>query len=155
MDTPETLRTFSTGATRGSDEGKLDFEGFFSPLALERIAHYMHKNRVQVDGSLRESDNWQKGIPLDAYMKSMYRHFFDVWKGHRGLSTPASIEDNLSALAFNVMGMLHELEKQKRNEPCQTMKWPQPSPLPVKSAWGALNPPSIPSSVNTVQKPFS
>lgn len=116
MDGSEALRTFQTGATRGSDEGKLDFEGFFSPLALERIARYMHKNRVQVDGKLRDADNWQKGIPLDAYMKSMYRHFFDVWKRHRGLETPESIEDNLAALAFNVMGMLHELEKGKRAE---------------------------------------
>lgn len=72
------IRTFDTGATRDTDEGKLDFEGFLSPLALERFAEYMNKHRQQSDGSLRDSDNWQKGIPVKQYMKSMWRHFFAV-----------------------------------------------------------------------------
>ena len=57
------MRNFDTGATRDVDTNKLDFEGFLSPVVLERYAEYMHKNRVQADGNLRDSDNWQKGIP--------------------------------------------------------------------------------------------
>lgn len=101
------MRKFDTGATRDSDSEKLDFEGFLSPIVLERYAQYMHKHRKQADGSLRDSDNWQKGIPKDVYMKSMWRHFFAVWKSHRSGSVS---KDDLCALLFNVMGYLHELD---------------------------------------------
>ena len=106
------IRKFETGATRNIDVDKYDYEAFLSPLVLERFAEYMHKNRRQADGSLRDGDNWQKGIPKDAYMKSMFRHFFDVWKEHRGHQTPAGIEEDLCALMFNAMGMLHEIRKE-------------------------------------------
>ncbi|GAA5075600.1 hypothetical protein [Lysobacter panacisoli] len=105
------VRTFDSGATRNLDAGKLDFEGFLSPLVLERYAQYMHKHREQADGTLRDSDNWQKGIPLPVYMKSGWRHFFDWWKEHRGLDTEAGIEDTLCALLFNISGYLHEYLK--------------------------------------------
>ena len=103
------MRTFDTGATRDDDAGKLDFEGFLSQPAIFRFAEYMHQHRVQPDGSLRASDNWQKGIPEDAYMKSAFRHFFDVWRLHRkgDLYTPEG-QDALCALLFNVQGLLHE-----------------------------------------------
>jgi hypothetical protein len=68
----------------------------------------MHQNRIQSDGSLRDSDNWQKGIPKDAYMKSMWRHFMDLWKLHRGNEAQEDIETALCAMMFNVMGYLHE-----------------------------------------------
>lgn len=106
------MREFETGATRDSDENKWDFEGFLSPHVLEAYAAYMHKNRLQADGKLRDSDNWQKGIPIDAYMKSMWRHFFAVWKGHR---TGALQDEELCALLFNVMGMLHERIKERNH----------------------------------------
>jgi len=102
------VRLFKTGATRDSDESKLDYEGFLSPLVLERYARYMHSHRVQPDGKLRDSDNWQKGIPIFAYMKSMWRHFFSVWRGYRDNAIP---EEELCALLFNAMGMLHEVLK--------------------------------------------
>jgi hypothetical protein len=102
------VRQFDSGATRNLDDGKVDFEGFLSPLVLERYAQYMHKHRQQADGSLRDSDNWQRGIPLPVYMKSAWRHFFDVWKEHRGISTPEGLEDSLCALLFNISGYLHE-----------------------------------------------
>lgn len=105
------MRTFPTGATRNNDENKLDFEGFLSPLALERFAEYMHQNRVQDDGTLRDSDNWQKGIPREQYIKSMWRHFFQVWKSYRNGNPTA---EDLCALLFNVQGMLHEELKQEK-----------------------------------------
>lgn len=107
------VREFASGATRNSEEGKLDYNGFLSPLALEEFAKYMHKHRVQENGVLRDSDNWQKGIPVDAYMSSMWRHFFDTWKRHRGLETPEDQISNLCGVMFNVQGMLHELLKTK------------------------------------------
>jgi hypothetical protein len=106
------VRTFKSGATRDTDEGKLDYEGFLSPYALHRYALYMHTHRIQSDGSLRSSDNWQKGIPFDAYMKSGWRHFMDWWMLHRQdipVFQQEELEDALCALIFNAMGYLHEL----------------------------------------------
>ena len=117
LHSPSPVRTFNSGATRDTDVNKLDFEGFLSPLALQAFAEYMHANRVQSDGTLRSSDNWQKGIPLDAYMKSMWRHFFAVWSTYRDAIgfEGGEYQDiqitNLCALLFNVQGMLHEMVK--------------------------------------------
>lgn len=103
------IRTFDTGATRDTDEGKFDYEGFISPLVLECYAEYMHDNREQSDGNKRDSDNWQRGIPRQAYMKSGWRHFFDWWKLHRGYNARETIKVALCGLLFNVMGYLHTL----------------------------------------------
>jgi hypothetical protein len=108
-------RIFATGATRDTDEGKLDFEGFLSPLVIKAFAEYMHEKRKMPDGSMRDADNWQKGIPLEAYMKSMWRHFFAVWASYRHPEhTCADAEEELLALLFNVQGMLHEILKARR-----------------------------------------
>ena len=77
------MRYFETGATRNTDATSHDFEGFISPLVISRFGEYMHSHRQQADGKLRDSDNWQKGIPQDSYMKSGWRHFLDWWMGHR------------------------------------------------------------------------
>jgi len=113
VEEPKSMREFSTGATRNLSDDKLDFNGFLSPLALEEFAKYMHKNRIQADGKMRDSDNWQRGIEINSYMSSMWRHFFDTWKSHRGLETPEDQISNLCGLLFNVQGMLHELLKTK------------------------------------------
>ena len=111
------MRVFETGATRNVDDSRYDYEGFLSPLVLERYAQFMHKNRVQADGTVRDSDNWQKGIPKTAYMKSGFRHFMEWWSCHRMIAlTPVGrekLEEALCALMFNVMGFLHEHLKEK------------------------------------------
>lgn len=109
------MREFKTGATRDSEEGKLDYEGFLSPLVLQRFALYMNQHRLQADGQQRASDNWQKGIPKEAYMKSAWRHFMDWWLHHRGHSAKAAhdLEDVLCAVIFNVCGYLYETLKEK------------------------------------------
>ena len=106
----EARRVFATGASRNSDEGKLDFEGFLSPLVLLHYAKYLDKHRCLEDGSLRDSDNWQKGIPRSQIMKSFWRHFVDVWLHHRGLGSYAveSLNDALCGVIFNAMAYLHE-----------------------------------------------
>ncbi len=106
------MRQFESGATRNVDEDKPDYEGFLSPYALRAFAEYMHTHRRQADGKLRDSDNWQKGIPFEAYMKSMWRHLVELWTEHRADvgSVPAQVEA-LCALLFNVQGYLHELTK--------------------------------------------
>ncbi len=117
----QSIRQFESGATRDTDQNKPDYEGFLSPLVIERYGQYMNKHRKQAGGKLRDSDNWQKGIPLNVYMKSAWRHFVDWWKFHRGLAlnktTPSDedLEDSICALIFNASGYLHELLKEKNN----------------------------------------
>jgi hypothetical protein len=110
------MREFGTGATRDSEEGKFDYEGFYNPLVVKRFGQYMDKHRKQADGKLRDSDNWQKGIPKDAYIKSAWRHFMDWWMEHRGYKSREGTEDALCALLFNVQGYLYEILKNKENE---------------------------------------
>lgn len=116
------MRSFETGATRDAEEGKLDYEGFFSPAVLKRRAEYMHKHRVQADGSLRAADNWQKGMPLEVYMKSGFRHFVDWWEKHRAahkerdtwdFPDEEALQEAVCALMFNCEGYLHELLNNK------------------------------------------
>ncbi len=108
------VRTFKTGATRNSNVVKYDYEGFLCLRALERYAQYMHKHRQLEDGSLRNSDNWQKGIPLSEYMKSLWRHVIAVGKHHRGIPEKEPLEDALCGILFNTFGYLHEHLKSKR-----------------------------------------
>ena len=84
-------RTFDTGATRDSVDDKIDIEGFISPIVLVAYCKYMHKMRTQHKGEPRDSDNWQKGIPLDVYVKSMLRHTLDVWLINRGFDGEESV----------------------------------------------------------------
>lgn len=109
-------REFETGATRTPADEKLDYEAFFSPLVLKRRAKYMHKNRKRLDGTLRDGDNWQLGIPMGDYAKSLARHVEDFKLHHRGFPDEAveDLETSLCAIMFNCEGFLHELLKTKR-----------------------------------------
>jgi len=117
MDDDGVKRTWDTGATRDTAEDKYDYEGFLSPLVIERFAEYMHKNRLQSDGTLRASDNWQKGMPKDVYIKSAWRHFFDWWGYHRCIPKDIWVEEALCGLLFNVQGYLHEHLKRNAIRP--------------------------------------
>ena len=113
------IRKFETGATRDTDAGKPDYEGFLSPVVLERYGEYMNKHRVQSDGSLRASDNWQAHFGADHFsvcMKSLLRHVMDLWKEHRGLGSRDGIEDALMAVLFNTMAYADKYLKDKRQK---------------------------------------
>jgi hypothetical protein len=105
------MRKFKTGATRDEDTTKPDYEGFLSPIVIKRFGEYMNKHRIQADGAVRDSDNWQRGIPKDAYIKSLLRHIMDLWLEHRGYKSREGVEDALCAIMFNSMGYLHEVLK--------------------------------------------
>jgi hypothetical protein len=111
------MRGFSTGATRTNDAGRIDPEAFISPAVLLRYCEYMNRNRTQADGNVRAGDNWQKGIPVEAYRKSIQRHNLELWSLTRDQfyvhPEGKTVEDVLCALLFNHMGMLHELLKEK------------------------------------------
>lgn len=98
--------------------GSVDFQrkSGISALVLEEYAGYLNKHRVMTDGTLRESDNWKKGIPDSVYAKSLYRHLLAALKDHQGLQVAdnhgkVTLEDSLCGIIFNAMGWLHEILK--------------------------------------------
>ncbi len=109
---------FGTGATRSSDTGKIDFEGHISPFVLQVFGEYMNAHRVQRDGKIRGSDNWQSGIPMHRYVKSLIRHVIEFWTMWRGAEVknpdangkPFTFQEVLSAILFNVMGIIFEMD---------------------------------------------
>ena len=110
------MRSFEGGATRNTDSGKIDYEGFLSPFALKAYCEYLDSHRLQADGKMRGSDNWQGGFGPGVCMKSLLRHVWDVWMIHRGGTV---MEDGkavtkktaLCAAAFNIFSQLHDMEK--------------------------------------------
>lgn len=115
------VRSFDTGATRSADQYRDDPEGFMSPIVEDRFNEFMSKHRKQSDGSFRDSDNWQKGLPLSTYAKGLKRHVLHFWLRHRGwkvrdpLAAP-NIEEDLCAIIFNAQGYLFELLKKRMKE---------------------------------------
>lgn len=105
MTSPSKNVKFKTGATR-SAETAYDPSGFLSPRVLQVFSEYMEKHRTQADGTLRASDNWQKGMPTSRTIRSLIRHTFDIWLMSRGYK-PKSKDcttplDALCAIYFNV-----------------------------------------------------
>lgn len=143
----EQVRTFNTGATRSADTGKPDFEGYLSPRVIVAFGEYMTKHRLLPDGTTRASDNWQKGIPMDQYIKSMFRHFVQLWQIHRGLEAKdekgnvVTPEDALMALLFNVQGYAHEWLKARQG----MGKIESAPPVELSTMNFTEDPPSVPS----------
>lgn len=105
------VRKFNSGATRDSEEGKNDYEGYLSPLVIEAYGNYMTKHRKQSDGSIRDSDNWKKGFGnkhYDVCMKSLWRHFLDLWLEHRGFISREGMKDALMGILFNTMAYTYQ-----------------------------------------------
>jgi len=123
------IRKFDTGATRDTVEGKLDYIRALSPIVLERYVQYLAKHREQPDGSVRDFDNWKKGLPVDESLSSLGRHLIDVWKMMQGFKASdnhgeCSIDDTLCAIMFNASTILYERLKEQpqmvdRNKPVE------------------------------------
>jgi len=107
------MRMFKSGSTRDDDKNKIDPEGFMNPIVIQRYSEYLHKHRIQSDGKLRDSDNWQHGMGLSVYMKSGWRHFLDWWLEHRGFASREGLEDAICGLIFNANGYLFEVLKKR------------------------------------------
>lgn len=112
-------QSFGTGATRSTSEGKVDYEGHIDPDVLAVYGDYMNRHRMQRNGQLRGSDNWQSGIPIPAYMKSLVRHLFEMWRMYRGYPVPNQDADGrlftfdevACAILFNAMGLIREMSR--------------------------------------------
>ena len=113
------IRKFKTGATRDTSDGKLEYARFLDPRVIRTFAEYMHAHRKQSDGTLREPDNWKKGIERSVYMDSLFRHLMDLWELHQyGKSVrhetgkEITFTETLCAILFNTFGYLYEYLKE-------------------------------------------
>jgi hypothetical protein len=85
---------FETGARRDVQDDKPRYD-LVSIIALKRIAELLGR------GAAKYGDrNWEKGIPLDRYYASMFRHMIQWAEGDTS-------EDHLAAVCFNAMGIMH------------------------------------------------
>ena len=129
-------RYFKSGAYRDVSDDKLDFEGFLNPLVLKRFGEYMQHHRVQSDGKLRDSDNWQLGMDKDVYMKSLLRHVHDAWMEHRGYESREGLEDALCGVLFNAQGYLLEtLKEQDELRQTDTVRDTSPKGVSNRYRW--------------------
>jgi hypothetical protein len=78
------IREFKSGATRDISDGKHQISKFINPLNDHSFCTYMHSKRIMADGSVREGDNWQKGMGLEVLEESFVRHMDDFKKLHLG-----------------------------------------------------------------------
>lgn len=116
MTIPDTnkIRKFDSGATRDTEKGKLSYTKALSPIVLQEYVKYLDKHRVQSDGNLRDFDNWKLGIPPEAYLDALGRHWMNVWllsQGYKASDNHGTVTlvDSLNAMLFNCMGLLHTL----------------------------------------------
>lgn len=121
------MRQFKTGATRDSNKGKNDYEGFLSPLFIEAFGNYMTRHQKQADGKMRDSDNWQNYFGKNHYkicIKSLFRHFIDFWCIHRGYTRYDKDDKHkltkiecICAIFFNLQAYADKLlnEKEENN----------------------------------------
>lgn len=160
----EDTRKFESGATRNMTINKPDYEGFRNPEAERVWADYMHKHRFRPSGEVRDSDNWQRGIPIDEYMKSLLRHVEDLHRMHRGYTAinvetgePFTKEDLCCAIRFNCMGMLKELIDPAPINQCRstsTIVKPAVSAPNVSNAHPIRRSPSAPVAVPSMGRQY-
>lgn len=100
------ITTFKSGAIRDAQGGKEMYQETISWRALKRYAKYMTEKRAKYG-----SGNFKKGIPIDNYEDSLMRHVQKYFENKYEAGTQEPLEDHLSAIVFNVFGIMHEENK--------------------------------------------
>lgn len=92
-------RIFDTGAQRDDNSGKIRPD-LISPLMLKALG------KVMAEGANHYGErNWEKGIPDEVFKESASRHYLQ-WMNNE------TDEDHAAKLIFNVMGWIHNRDKQ-------------------------------------------
>jgi len=97
------MRKFKTGAVRDDDTDKEKYQETISWRAFKRYAKYMTGKQSRYG-----KGNFKKGIPVDAYEDSMMRHVQKYFENKYEDGQMEKEEDHLSAILFNVLGIMHE-----------------------------------------------
>ncbi len=102
------MRVFKTGAVRDSEDGKPDFVETVSFTAHHRFVKYMTEKKKKYG-----EGNFKKGIPIESYEKSLLRHIDKYFRNKYENGNDEPNEDHLSAMRFNIDGIMLEESKQK------------------------------------------
>lgn len=97
------IREFSTGAIRDNDDTKEDYIETISWSAFKRYAQYMTGKKSKYG-----QGNFKKGIPIESYEQSLVRHIQKYMANKYEGGDVEKDEDHLSAILFNVFGIMHE-----------------------------------------------
>lgn len=100
---------FETGAVRDNSANKEEYVETISWLALRAYAKYMTR-KAAVYGR----GNWRKGIPVESYENALIRHLQKYLANKYDNAGFETDEDHLSAMVFNIFGIIHDREKAKR-----------------------------------------
>lgn len=109
----QTAQVFETGAMRDLSEDKLDFEGCLTPELLTAYAEYMRTTGRMANGTLRNTNNWKKGMPIGGYMKSLWRHMVALHAAYLSDATQDEYGgegefEAAMAMMFNIQGFVFE-----------------------------------------------
>ena len=104
------MRKFKTGAIRDSEDGKEDYIETISWTAFKRYAQFMTSKKSKYGAG-----NFKKGIPIDAYERSLVRHLQKYFANKYEGGKEELEEDHLCAMLFNVFGIIHEEEYEQSN----------------------------------------
>jgi hypothetical protein len=94
---------FASGAIRDIQTNKEDYIETISWRALRRFAVYMTGKKSKYG-----SGNFKKGIPITSYEQSLVRHLNKYLENKYEQGTREVNEDHLSAMVFNIFGIMHE-----------------------------------------------
>ena len=97
------ITKFKTGAIRDTSDGKEDYIETISWRAFKRYAQYMTGKKKKYG-----SGNFKKGIPITSYEQSLVRHLQKYLANKYEGGTDEKEEDHLSAMVFNLFGIMHE-----------------------------------------------
>lgn len=105
------ITKFSTGAIRDKQDGKEDYTETISWIAFKRYAQYMTGKKKKYGAG-----NFKKGIYDSSYEQSMLRHVQKYMANKHENGIEEKEEDHLSAILFNVFGIMHNEEQRKINK---------------------------------------
>ena len=104
------IRKFKSGAIRDNDDTKEDYIETISWTAMKRYAQYMTGKKSKYGAG-----NFKKGIPIESYEQSLVRHLQKYLANKYEGGLVEKEEDHLSAILFNVFGIIHEEQNDKTN----------------------------------------
>lgn len=97
------MRKFKTGAVRDDIADKEDYVETIAWASLKRFAQYMTAKKKKYGAG-----NFKKGIPISSYEESLTRHIQKYFENKYEGGTAEPTEDHLSAIVFNVFGIMYE-----------------------------------------------
>jgi hypothetical protein len=97
------IRKFTTGAIRDLDDTKEDYIETIPWRAFKRYAQYMTGKKKKYGAG-----NFKKGIPIESYEQSLVRHLQKYLENKYEGGTVEKEEDHLSAMMFNIFGIMFE-----------------------------------------------